>query len=33
MFTLSSLKTCCVEVVGCVTSEELTLWEDIPQGV
>ncbi|KAL4567454.1 hypothetical protein LXL04_023038 [Taraxacum kok-saghyz] len=23
---------CCVEVVGCVTSEELTSWEDIPQG-
>ncbi|CAI9277682.1 unnamed protein product [Lactuca saligna] len=23
----------CVEVVGCVTSEELASWEDIPQGV
>lgn len=23
----------CVEVVGCVTSEELVSWEDVPQGV
>ncbi|KAF9609313.1 hypothetical protein IFM89_015558 [Coptis chinensis] len=33
LFTVSRIRTRCVEVVGCVKCEELVCWEEMPEGV